>query len=300
MRISSKLMVAGIVVLLLIQPIYAQHGGLIETQGEREWRRFFENKGIELIESITELYRNYFISILRMNPDPKNPVISNIIDHLIYIITPLCVLFILLIGLYLLFLSGSPLGRARAKSLLPGLIVGMCLIPVSSHIMSILLDISGGLTSEVLSLGPANPAIIMSMFTRPSEEYFMPHFEELTKWSFDASAPFLFFSFILNIGALLAMIIRYLAVTLFVTIFPLTIFLYSFLPTREIGGAIMEKTLLWIFLQVVEAIALISIFFIGLTISPSYVGTILGIAGSLMLILVPITTVGFFKKFLPK
>jgi len=200
--------------------------------------------------------------ILEMNPDPFHPELLGITNFLIYVMGSLYISAIIVIGLYLMFFSGSPVGRARAKSMLP-------------HVV---------LNPE----GEMNPI-----------DYFMSKFQDFSWFSLEASIAFLFLALLILSLPLIIISIRYLAVTLFTMILPLTIFLYLFLPTRGIGRLLLEQTLLWTSVQVTESVALISVVAIISLLPYNELKIIIEIAGILMLVVVPLITVSFFKNFLP-
>ncbi|MEA3254940.1 MAG: hypothetical protein U9Q22_03790, partial [Candidatus Altiarchaeota archaeon] len=127
-------------------------------------------------------------------------------------------------------------------------------------------------------------------------------FQNIAWYSTEASILFLYLSVLLLFALLIMVFIRYIAVALFAVILPLTILLYLFIPTREIGKRMMEQTLLWIFVQVTEAIALISVVTIIMVSSPFLVKealVLLELGGILALIFIPIATISVLRDFLP-
>ena len=224
--------------------------------------------------------------------------------YVIAVLGPVFIAAVLFSGMYLIFFSGSPATRSMIKNLLPGIIIAMILVMLSPHIMNILLYISTALTLGVITQGPPNAMMVLLPPNQSQNPiyYFMTKFGNITWYSAEASAPFMFLA-VLLLGSLLAVAVaRYLIVGLFIIIFPFTIFLYLFLPSREIGRQLMEQTLKWIFLQAVEVIALLCVVTIISTLSPFLIEDVmvfLKLAGLLALIVVPAATIWFFRDFLP-
>ena len=300
---KKKLILAGIALFLSIQTALAFIGeeGFISELMDLMSRRVFTEYVTGIAESMRYVYYEHFTDLLLMNPDPLNPEILGIINNFIYLLGSLYVLAMIVSGIYLIFLSGSPTGRAAVKSMFPLIIAGIVLVVLSPHIINPLLYVSGLLTSTILSLWSGNPMDVLNpenVELNPVN-YFISRFHSFSWSSLEASAPLLFLSLFITAGSLILIIIRYLAVTLFVVIFPLTIFLYIFLPTRGIGRSMLEQTLLWTSVQVTEAIALISIVSIISLIPVSEIRVIVMISGALMLLVVPIATVSIFRNFLP-
>jgi len=81
-----------------------------------------------------EIYNNLPYFLLN-DPRPESPDISSVSRYFISFLEPLYVMAILLTGIYLLFFSGTPQGRVRAKSMLISLIMGMVVISVSTYLI---------------------------------------------------------------------------------------------------------------------------------------------------------------------
>jgi len=101
-----------------------------------------------------------------------------------------------------------------------------------------------------------------------------------------AAIPFLLLSIFVIMAPLILFSLRYLILLLLIVISPLTIILYSFPLTRGFGKGILEAGILWTFVQVVEAAAIVSIFSVISLMSVIGGGLtfIAGIAASLILI----------------
>ncbi|RLI88389.1 MAG: hypothetical protein DRO76_00445 [Candidatus Altiarchaeales archaeon] len=302
MKSKQKIIVTGLILFPLSQTVLAFIGGAgyVSELLDLISRSMFSEINKNSLDSLKDLYHNRFIQILEMNPDPFHPELLGITNFLIYVMGSLYISAIIVIGLYLMFFSGSPVGRARAKSMLPHVVMGMVLVLLAPHLMNPLLYISGSLTSSVLSLWHGDPMQVLNPEGEMNPiDYFMSKFQDFSWFSLEASIAFLFLALLILSLPLIIISIRYLAVTLFTMILPLTIFLYLFLPTRGIGRLLLEQTLLWTSVQVTESVALISVVAIISLLPYNELKIIIEIAGILMLVVVPLITVSFFKNFLP-
>ena len=260
--------------------------------------------GDELVGYLMDLCQRYFLFLLIVNPDPLDPIILGITKYVMAILEPVFVLALLSAGMYLIFFSGSPDIRSKIKAWIPGVIAAMVLVMMSPHIMNVLFYLSRTLCSSVVAQWGGDPfkVILPADSSINPISYFMAKFQGLTWYSSEAAAPFLFLA-LLIIGALFTVIVaRYIILSFFVMIFPLTIFLYLFLPTREIGRRIMEQTVVWTFLQVIEATAIVCVATL-ITVFSAYLAAdilvLLQVGGILVLIVVPIAAVFYVRDFLP-
>ena len=182
------------------------------------------------------------VNAMKWNPDLD--IIRPMVGDIIGMLLPLYVVAMIITGFSWLFLSLSPQGRAKAKSMLLRLLVSMIFVSVSLPIYQLLLDISELLVNFVISLVGGI---------------------EMTGWAalFTATSIFLVAYFfplaivILLIVLFLIFAIRYVLLLLMGILFPLTIFFYFFQPTHGIGTKLMRFTLVLIFAPVVQAIFLI-------------------------------------------
>ena len=88
-----------------------------------------------------------------------NPPMEQLVDAFIRITQPFYVLAIMLVAFYLLFVSGSPLGRARAKSSLIRLVISMGVIVLTIPIIQLCLDFSELLSGSILNMQDITPGI---------------------------------------------------------------------------------------------------------------------------------------------
>ena len=268
--------------------------------------------GKELVNGLMDLCRNEFMPMLLRNPDVMDPALFTITQYFIAVLGPLFVSIILVSGIYIIFFSGSPETRTRIKKILPLAVAAMILVIISPHIMNIILYVSesatsgivGVLTNSILPADEKNPMVLLLPYDEKTNPvgYLMDKFDRITWYSSEASMPFLLFSAFILLALLLVVIARYLIVSAFVIIFPLTIFLYLIEYTRSIGRRLMEQTLLWIFLQAIEAVVLLGIASL-VYVSAGALGeeaiALFRLAGIIVLICAPALTIIFFRDFLP-
>ena len=267
-------------------------------------RKDFGSMGKELINYLTDLCRKDFLTLLLNNPEPMTPSMLGVTRYIIGFLEPVFIFAILASGIYLIFFSGTPGVRTKIKAVLPAVIAAMILVLLSNHILNVMFYVSKLLSKEIVAQWKGNPIDVL-LPDNPNinpVNYFMSRFDNLTWYSSDAALPFLYIS-VLLLGALFtAILARYLIVSLFAMIFPLTIFLYLFAPTRFVGRRLMEQTIVWTFLQVIEAVALLSVVTIIRASAPLVVADVLVImelCGILILIFVPVAVIVFFRDFLP-
>lgn len=223
-----------------------------------------------------------------------------LINKIILLLEPVYVILIILVGFYLIFLSSSPAERAKAKSSFKWLIASMCIVTLSTHIMTLLFTLSHALTLSVLSQKPEN---FTEVFSNTLIYIFLLGKESITmveKHSF----PLIIFPLLLVNALLFALTLRYYIVMILSILFPITISLYSFLPTRYVGRLLAEQTFLWTFSQFVLGFA-----FVGITttinlisstlVIPLEIKFIVELSGLLVLVLVPFFVSIQFRGFLP-
>ncbi len=267
-------------------------------------KKGFKNVGEELVRELMGICQRHFVNLLLLNPNPMSQGVMSITKYFIAMLGPIFVLVIIGSAVYMIFFSGSPSIRSKIKAIIPGVIAAMFLVMLSPHILNVLFYLSEQLFMGVISQGPVNP---MGVLLPAKEEinpidYLMSNFDKITWYSGEGSAPFLYVSLLILVMLLMVVIARYLVISLFVMVFPLTLFLYFFLPTRKTGKRIMEQTLIWIFLQVIEAITMISVVTIIIIFSPflaQEVLVVLELGAILALIAIPVASVLFFRDFLP-
>lgn len=284
-RTKLKILGINLLILLLVTVGEADCGweawltpgvwGICSTMAAAKW--IFSGLG-GFVSSTKEM--------ILLNPDPSS--VGPLTDSYIDLLQPIFVLSIVIIGFYLIFMSGSPGGRARAKSMFWKLLLTMILVSLSMEIFRILLDISEGLTAKVLA-GVTDGSIDFNLL------------EDLTFFFVKLMILLPVFTFtMLSIG------IRYVLVLITAALFPLTIFLYMFeLPligamSKEIGAKLWRWTIGVIFAQVIQGVMLavtaISFGNISEVSGWGALGAVLmGMAGYVMIGLAPLMAMGVLK-----
>ena len=219
------------------------------------------------------------------NPDPSD--VAPLMDSYLDLMHPIFVLSIIILGFYLIFMSGSPGGRAAAKNRFWKLILTMILVSLSLEIFKILLGISEGITAKVLG-GVTDGSI---------------EFSAIETITFVLVQLFLYMVYI---WILISIGLRYILVLICAALFPITIFLYLFeMPIigamgREMGAKMWRWTLAVIFAQVIQGVMLaITVISFGNISEAAGWGKLgaafIGIAGFVLIALAPLMMLGILK-----
>jgi len=185
-----------------------------------------------------------------------NPPVESLVNAFISIAQPFYVLAIISVAFYLLFVSGSALGRARAKASLIRLVLSMGLIVLTIPVIQLCLDISEMITGNILDMGDTSTGIELMKDTISGlwENYFTAII-----FSYWNSVYLLMFSGVMFFLPFMIIALRYFMVLYFTSLFPLTVLLYAFYFTRNMGGHIFRETFRWIFIQPLWAMILVAI-----------------------------------------
>lgn len=214
-------------------------------------RGLYSVLSIEISRRGMEFLTENLDKLILLNPDPKSEEIQNVIKPIMEFLLPLYLLSIVAVGFYLLFISGSPSGRAKAKKAIVHLIIGMIAVSFSTQIISLFISFSTKITETILytSVGWKTMAEnIKATFGGYTGGLYTIH-SILTlveiELGYFTMLPYLLFIW----GAQAIFFLRYAAVTLWVILFPLSVALYSFQTTRDIGRNMLEQTIMWTTLQ---------------------------------------------------
>ncbi|MFH1788252.1 MAG: hypothetical protein ABH834_02580 [Candidatus Altiarchaeota archaeon] len=149
---------------------------------------------------------------------------------------PVYVTFFLILGLYMIFMQGSPKGRAEAKAFLIDLVVGMILVGLSPVIFQVILDISAFVTNYIWTQSGVTFGQYKEWWrTRPDQTVYCCYF---------------FMAIASVISSEIVVLFRYFIVMIFAAIFPLSVFLYTFRFTKGMGNSLMKFSFMAIFSQV--------------------------------------------------
>ena len=202
------------------------------------------------VSSITGHLREYIIA------NPPMDDIKGVQGFFIMLVQPFFVLGIVLTSAYLLLFSESPRGRAKAKAVLVRLIYALVLVSLSPLIISLLFTLSATLTGAIIDYTDVG-------FAGGIIEGGASHMFDMFMWltiiqrTGGVELLLLWETFLLIMNFVIAM--RYLLVILWSIMFPVTLLLFSFTPTKSIGKKFLHQTFLWIFVQVGWAIAVLLI-----------------------------------------
>jgi len=243
------------------------------------------------------------------NPTLYQQDTQRVTDYFISLLQPLYVTIIIVIGIYLMFFSGSPAGRAKAKSSLWIAVFTIGLINASPHMLMLFFSISKSVTLLILSLAPVDtegPFIHAADYMVNKGMFIMSHRSvDYSMGDERGGIPILLATYVILEVILLLLKFRFYMVAILAMVLPFTITLYAFVPTRNIGKLLTEQTILWTLTQVAMAIVLIVIA-IGINLTSSitsftvteYLRFIMEIAGLIMLIITPLFFVKSFRGFI--
>jgi hypothetical protein len=266
-----------------------------KTAGEAVWwikRTIYAFMSLDYSKEDFGFIINNFPDLILVNPNAKGAEVMGGLNFFLSFIQPLYLLTITVTAFYLIFVSGSPSGRAKAKSLMKSLVVGMIVISLSPVLLSALLNFSAITTRAIM--GQADVTVVtdnlQNVFGIPANRGIV----EITTDTFlggpDLTAPldlpgyleshtctlcimhwmatfaeielgyYTFLPFMLMIwGMGVYFFLRFAMITLWLMIFPLSMLLYSFETTKAVGRNMLEQTIMWIFLQVFNAVVVVAI-----------------------------------------
>jgi len=238
------------------------------------------NMFASVLNAMIGLYKG----LILWNPDPYS--VAPLTESLLMLLVPVYVVAFIVIGVYLIFLSTSPSGRARAKGMLQKLIFSLVLVTLSMPIYGILLAISGVLSSRILAGVTVDGSELLGGLV-------------VISLSGGFAIPVMFL--LIAVLAGISIGIRHFLTFLMAAIFPLTIFLYFFDLTKEMGTKLMRYTIGAIFTQVVQAIILaVTIFSVNsASKTPGLFATLMSLfvamGGFVLLVLAPLIMLGIMK-----
>ncbi len=271
----------------------SDYGNFLETTADAILKFFAEMAGrlvflgmiwAKLNAIKYEVYDN-LTSYLLNDPPLDNADIAAITTYFIKILEPLFVLSIVLTGMYLIFFSGTPHGRTRAKSMLVKLIAGMVLVSLTIPIMQIIFSIASRLTQNILALGPMDIGYVY----KKGIDYLNYKTADLVWINIAVAGPVFVLSLILVSGIFLVLAARFFILILLIMFFPMMIFLMLFNATKNIGKALLKHLIFWTFLPMGYALVLITIAASSMTLSGMMIdlADIISIAGAVLVLLFP-------------
>ena len=306
----TKHMAAAAVILVLT--LSYSVSAIIHPLDEESIQAFFRAKTAEnyerlVADTITSIKN--INGLILDNPSLYQQDTERIIDYFISILQPLYATIIIVVGIYLMFFSGSPSGRTKAKNSLWISIFAIGLITASPHILMLFFSISKSLALMVLSLAPVDteaPFVHAADYMTEKGTYIISHSgTDYAMGDETGGIPILVATYALFEGILILLKLRFYIVAVLAMILPFTITLYAFIPTRGIGKLLTEQTILWTLAQVAMAAVLIVIA-IGIQLTDSitsftiteYLKFIMEIAGLILLTITPLYFVKSFRGFI--
>lgn len=258
--------------------------------------RFLIGYGLKIafLDQIELMCENIEKFIL-LKPDLTNPAVVNAVDFFIHLVEPFYLLAITVTAFYLLFASGSPLGRARAKSTLIRLILSIALVILTIPIFQFFLDITQFLSAFVLDL--VDTDIAKTFMCQECINSLNYEFLFIISLAFFSGLFIALFQIIFYIGAFIILVMRYFMVIGFALFFPFTVLLNSFHLTRRMGWEMLYLTGWWIAMQLVEAFILVGIALGVMHMPEALVDEAafrigMGLAGYLLIIIGPLFAMG--------
>lgn len=252
-------------------------------------------QGTQVDVGLLRLFDN-FQALVLMNPPLDYEMIHGIIRYSVIVLEPLYLTAVLATGAYLIFFSGSPESRNKAKSLLLKMLASIVVVSLSTQILQVLFNISYNLSTGIIGLSKTNMQTI-----------FMDTINDLVKvfsvsaiTTFDGGYVFLLLIFFLIMTTFIILAMRYIILLFFVLLFPLGIFFYTFSMTRSIGRTIIEQIILWTFMPVAVTMIIVTANIgINLFVIGGDLKTIMGITAFIAVAASPIILVAMIKRFLP-
>lgn len=305
----SKKIANGLVILLILSSMFsayavqARGGGnpglsVSKTAGETFWwlkRTLYAFMSLDYGKEDMGFIVDNLSGLILLNPDAEGPEVKDGLGFFLGLIQPLYVLAIAVTAFYLVFVTGSPQGRAKAKSLMKDLVTGMIILSLSPILLEALLTFSADATGAIMEqtdisvvtdnlqivFGAPNDKSVtdiavnfalssstMGLTGDPTTlpEYLQSHTCTLCIMHWMATFTeielgyYTFLPFMLMIWGLgVYFFLRFAMVTLWLIIFPLSVLLYSFETTKAVGRNMLEQTIMWIFIQVFNAVILAAV-----------------------------------------
>jgi hypothetical protein len=195
-------------------------------------------------------------SIIDSSAKGYNPEMANAVGYSIRLMLPFYVMAIVLTAAFMIFISASPVGRAKAKNLLKRLVVSMIFFSMSPLIIETMLTTSYSISSAIIS--QADPdSVKMVLGGGIWGAYII--FCKLGITDLEIAIAYWTSLYVMAWLPYMVIGMRQIMMTLFCIVFPIGIALYSFVFLRDVGRKILEQTIVWIYLQAFLAVAILVI-----------------------------------------
>lgn len=198
------------------------------------------------------------------------------------VLMPFYILQIIWVGLLFIFSSISPSQRAKAKDSLWKACVSMVLVTVSPEIFKILYAFGDYLTDRIFDAllnveGISDPVLVFGAVSGWIVGQLVVILATLKgggmlMWLINLIpfvGPLITTSIIITVVVLIAFIVlapviiigvRYATVAFFYVLFPVTVFMHFFPPTRKLGGKMLGQSIIWILIKPVMALIVVATF----------------------------------------
>jgi len=192
-----------------------------------------------------------------LNPDLRHNNVINSVELFIHLLQPFYLLGIAVTAFYLIFVSGSIIGRARAKSTLISLVISFAIIIFTIPILGFLLDLSQFISSLALDLVDTQIGsdAVCGEGLRELEHLYSSYMV----YTYENPTVIMMFTALVYLGAFLVLSMRFFMIILWAMFFPFAVFFYAFHFTRNLGRFMLFQTSWWILIQVIGAMTWISI-----------------------------------------
>jgi len=195
-------------------------------------------------------------SIIDSSAKGYNPEIANAVGYFIRLMLPFYGMAIVLTAAYILFMSASPEGLSKAKSLLKRLVASMIVLSMSPLIIEAMLVTSSGASSAII--GQADLDNVRTVLDGGIWGAFII-FCKLGITDLEVAIAFWTSVYVMAWLPYVVIGMRHIMMTLFCMVFPVGIALYSFVFLRSIGRKILEQTIVWIYMQAFLSVTILVI-----------------------------------------
>ncbi|ODS42924.1 MAG: hypothetical protein MSIBF_06595 [Candidatus Altiarchaeales archaeon IMC4] len=279
--------------------------GAALDQAEEQAIRAITGASVDSVgqEAIDSFYLN-FKDMIKLSPSipdrPETDGTKRLMLFFVHVLQPIFVIAIIFVGVYIIFASASIKGRAKAKGVLTNLLLGMLLIGLSPFILKAMAFTSHYMASAVLE--PTINVHLEDVYATTLKGWlFVLKYDAAKQINPEYALVYGFMAVILATGPMMVMAIRYIVVVFFSVIFPITLFLYFFKPTRGIGRTMLEQTILWNFISVIEALMLVIALY-AVDLGRAFPGELpfyVAMTTLILLTVAPLIFISSLKEFLP-
>jgi len=255
----------------------------------------FSRKGLIIWSG--SLVHDFYLSIYPNMPtlitaNPPMWSIKHFMGFFINLIEPFYIVAIMLTGFYIIFVSQSPVNRAKAKKWFGKLIIGLVLISISPLLVEVLYFISSNLSKQIMNL--ADVELALGSFKAASQGLW-DMFKYLTMIHRYGGVEIFLIDTVVMMALYLIMFMRYIMAGLLAVLLPAALFFYSWDLTRNVGKMMFEQLIIWIFMQMGWAVGLVIVSVAVVTlpsVAPSMPIEFLYITSLLFMMAVPFMILG--------